>query len=189
MRRRQRQSGFSVVEAIIFVVAIGIISTAGWLIYQHNRTKPTNAASNGQPTQQTTTTTTTPTAATLDIKEWGVHMTLDSTTASMYYYIKPNHPDVAYLSLKTVSTIAPDCAADKISLGAIVRLTPAEQQTAPNASYSVKGTIQIGNYWYGFSTSPTVCIVNDTQNAAIHHALPTYNLQAIINTFNTLAAD
>jgi type II secretory pathway pseudopilin PulG len=125
----------------------------------------------------------------LDIKEWGVHMTLDSTTASMYYYIKPNLPNVVYLSLKTVSTIAPDCAADKISLGAIVRETPAEQQSAPDAQNSIKGTIHIGNYWYGFSKSPAVCVINASQDAAISQALPNYSLQELINTFNTLAAD
>src|SRR6266699_2108874 len=115
MRRREHQSGFSIVEAVIVVIAIGVIGTVGWFIYQHNKTKPTDAASNGQPTQQTTTTTA-PTGAILDIKEWGVHMTLDSTTASLYYNIKTNLPNVAYLSLKTISAIAPDCAADKTSL-------------------------------------------------------------------------
>lgn len=192
MRQRDRQSGFSVVEVLFVVIAIGIISTAGWFIYQHNRTKPTSAASNGQPTQQTTTTnktspttTTTPTAATLDIKEWGVHMSLDSADASLYYYIPPNLPDVAYLSIRDIVAVAPDCAADKVSLGVIARLTEAEQQAIVSGSTPGNpGTIHIGSYWYSFQNSHVACM-----NAAASKAAPNFSLVTLKNTFNTLAAD
>lgn len=187
-KREDSQAGFSVVEAVITVVIIGIIGVTGWFVFQHNRTKLSGASSNGEPTKQTTTQTT-QTGATLDITEWGVHMTLGSTTASMYYLIKPDDPNVAYVSLHTVSGIAPDCAADKVSLGAIVRETPAQKQSAPDATFSVKGTIQIGSYWYGYTTPQAVCIATDAQSAAVLHALPKYNLQELINTFSTLASD
>ncbi len=124
----------------------------------------------------------------LDIKEWGVRLTLTSDTASLYYYIKPDLPDVAYLSLKTISDIAPDCAADKVSLGAIVRETPAEQQSAPDAKYSIKGTVHIGNYWYGYDNSHAACYA-PTMNAAISRAAPNFNRSTLSNTFNTLVAD
>jgi preprotein translocase subunit SecG len=124
----------------------------------------------------------------LTIKEWGVRLTLDSTTASMYYFIKPDLPNVAYLSLKAVSYIAPDCAANETSLGAIVRETPTEQQSAPDTKYSVKGTTQIGNYWYGFSTPQAACI-NATQDVAVQKAVPGYSREEIGKAFSTLAAD
>jgi len=107
----------------------------------------------------------------------------------MYYYIKPNLPNVAYLSLRTVSGIAPNCAADKTSLGAIVRQTPAEQQSAPDAKYSIKGIIQIGDYWYGFSSPQAACISKASESAAVLQKLPSYNLGKISDAFNTLAAD
>src|SRR5258708_2447699 len=112
---QHKQAGFSIVEAIVVVAAIAIIGAAGWLVYQHNRTKLTGATANGTPST-TQNSTTSPTAATLDIKEWGVHIGLNSTTASLYYIIKPSLPDVAYFSIKTIAAVAPNCAADKYSL-------------------------------------------------------------------------
>ncbi len=126
----------------------------------------------------------------LDIKEWGVHLTLNSTTASLYYYIKPDLPNVAYVSLKSISDVAPNCAADKVSLGAIVRQTPAEQQSAPDAKYSIKGTIHIGNYWYGYDNSHAACTDGTTaMNAAVSKVAPNYNPGVLLDTLNTLAAD
>jgi len=144
-----KQAGFSIVEAVIVVAVVGIIGVAGWLVYQHDRTKVTDAAAGGAPStsQQTTTTTPGQIVGTLDIKEWGVHMSLNSTTASLYYYIGPQTSDVAYLSLRTVSTVAPDCAADKTSLAAISRLTEAQQQAIVSGSTpGLAGTIHIGSY-------------------------------------------
>lgn len=187
MRRRDHQSGFSIVEALIVLIAIGLISTAGWLIYQHNRTKLTNAAAGSTPQTNQQTTTTTPIAKTLDIKEWGVHMTLDSSTASLYYYIGPQTPDVAYLSLKTVSDVAPDCAANKVSLAAIGRLTEAEQQAIVSGSTPGNaGTIHIGSYWYNYQNSHVSCMTDTATQQAVAKAQPSFNLQSI---FKTLAAD
>ena len=189
MRQRDRQSGFSIVEALIVVVAIGIISTAGWLIYQHNRTKLTNAAAGSVPqtTQQAATPTPAPIGKTLDIKEWGVHMALDSSTASLYYYISPNLPNVAYLSLKNVSNVAPKCAADKGSLAAIGRLTEAEQQAIVSGSApGIAGTIHIGSYWFSFANPQASCMPDTATQQAVAKVQTSYNLQSI---FKTLVSD
>ena len=126
----------------------------------------------------------------LRIKEWGVRLSLTSDTASLYYYIKPSLPNVAYFSLKTISDIAPDCAADKISLGAIARLTEAEQQaaTANPSALNQPGSIHIGNYWYNAQNSHAAC-ANSTEDAAIQKALPGYHIGEIYKSLNTLAAD
>jgi prepilin-type N-terminal cleavage/methylation domain-containing protein len=38
MKRQNRQAGFSIVEIVIVVVAIAVIGTAGFFVYQHNKT-------------------------------------------------------------------------------------------------------------------------------------------------------
>jgi len=82
MRQSDRQSGFSIVEALIVVVVIGIIGTSSWFVYQHNRVKTTNAAAGGTPpsSQQSTTTTTTPPPANnqtvIKIPELGIQITV-----------------------------------------------------------------------------------------------------------------
>jgi hypothetical protein len=133
----------------------------------------------------------TPATQYLDIKEWGVRLTLNSDTASIYYYIKPDLPDVAYLSLKSISDIAPDCAADKVSLGAISRLTPAEHQNAvSDPTRGNPGSIQIGNYWYGYSSPQAGCGDSTAAiRAAVSSAAPNFNRGTLVATFNTLAAD
>jgi hypothetical protein len=107
----------------------------------------------------------------------------------MYYYIDPQLPDVAYLSLKTVSDIAPNCAADQFSLGAISRLTPAEHQAAlSDATKGTPGSIQAGNYWYGFSLPQTGCM-NSAEQAAVQQALPGFSNSEMTKAFNTLTSD
>lgn len=68
MKRQSRQKGFSILEALIVVVVIGILGTASWFVYQHNKPKTTEAIGGDQTTnqnsnQQTTTTPTTKTYA------------------------------------------------------------------------------------------------------------------------------
>jgi pilin/secretion family protein with methylation motif len=182
-----KQSGFSIVEALIAVVIVGAIAATGFFVYQHNQVKVTDAAPNtSQPTAPTTTT-----VGYLQIKEWGVRLSLDNTTASLYYYINPQLPNVAYLSLKSISDVAPACGANNGPLGAISRLTSTEHQDALSGkTHSIPGTIQIGSYWYGYEASHADCTDGTAAaQAAISKAAPNFNASTLINTFTTLAAD
>src|SRR6266568_9118224 len=88
MRRREHQSGFSTVEILLVVLAIGIIGATGFFVYQHNRTKPSNAAAGTQAvSQQPTATAPTPTQTVtyLTFKEWGVKMPLSRAVGDAYY--------------------------------------------------------------------------------------------------------
>lgn len=60
--QEERQRGFSIVEAVLIVVALAIIGTVGWFVYQHDRTKVTNVAANTNQSinQQKSATTTQP---------------------------------------------------------------------------------------------------------------------------------
>ncbi len=102
------QSGFSVIEVLLIILVVAVLSAVGFVVYQRqkNGTKSTAAtnSSTGVTAQSAQATT-----QYLTIKEWRVRLKLSSNTASLYYYIKPELPNVAYLSLKTISDIAPNC--------------------------------------------------------------------------------
>jgi hypothetical protein len=199
-KAKSAQSGFStpfiMVLAVLVVVGIG---TVGAMVYHSHKSNPvvsTTVSSSTQPTKKSTTSTSTQTqksatttTAYLDITQWGVRMTLNSTTSSMDYYINPQQPDVAFLSLAAVSNVAPLCAANANSLGAISRFTDSQQQTATSKGLQ-PGTIQIGDYWYGFA-KPNAGCTNDsaTTQAAIDAAVPNLTSNTIQDTFNTLSAD
>ena len=122
----------------------------------------------------------------LTITEWGVRLALTSSTSSLYYYINPQQPDVAFLSLKTVSDIAPDCAAVKASLAAIGRQTPAVRQDALNKHLQA-GTVQIGNYWYAFSHEPVDCTDGTaTMRAAVSNAEQGVNFDDLFKTLQAV---
>ncbi len=203
-KKRLSTEGFSLIEALVIIVVLAVLSGASLFIYHHDTSKKIAKVSNSTqpatsnktaPTTATTTPLSAPTTHYLDIKEWGVHLTLNNVTASLYYYINPKYPDFAYLSLKTVSDIAPYCAANDVSLGAISRLTEAEQQhvlanpTAGDIANEVPGKIHIGKYWYGYSNPQSGCIATTSQNVEISKVLPTFNRGSISAIFNTLAAD
>jgi hypothetical protein len=201
MRQQKHQAGFGTIGIILAATVVVVVAASGLVVYHyHNKgnnatnSSTTTSTSQSKSQLQNTTTTQQPaqtTAATLDITQWGVHLTLDSTTASMYYYISASQPDIAYFSLKDIDAIAPNCAADKVSLGAISRLTEAQQQTAtanPSA-LNQPGTIHIGNYWYIVGISHTACISTSSEQASISQGVPGYNPGEILKTLNTLAAD
>jgi prepilin-type N-terminal cleavage/methylation domain-containing protein len=190
-------SGFSIPEVLIALVIVAVVGGGGWLTYKnvHHKTGTVSKTAVTTPSHSTkpAAKSTAPTPQQyLDITQWGVRLTLNSTTASLYYYINPQNPDVAYLSLKTISDVAPNCAADKTSLGAIYRLTDTEQQsaTANPSALNQAGTIQIGNYWYGYDHAHGACTDGTAaMNAAVSAAAPNYSGSTLENTFTTLAAE
>jgi preprotein translocase subunit SecG len=193
MRRRDHQSGFSTSVILLAVLVVAALAVTGLVVYQHHKpssTKSSAATGTNQTTTQPKSTTTTQPATTttqyLTITEWGVRMTLNSNTSSLYYYISPQNPNVAYLSLKTISDNAPLCAADKTSLAAIYRLTSTEHQNDLNnpTTANVAGTLQVGNYWYGYSTSHTNCYSSTAEMQAVAKVQGAYNLE---DNFKTLA--
>lgn len=172
---------------------IAILAAIAWHAYQYHRYGITEYGSSGaantaqtarQQQSPSTTQAQQPAASYLDIKEWKVRLALDSNNASLYYYINPDLPNVAYLSLKTVSDIAPDCAADKGSLGAIFRETPAEYQNAVDnpSSLNQAGTLHVGDYWYGYAKPNAGCIDSAATLQAVTKAQPSINPSSAFKT-------
>src|SRR6185312_452859 len=114
-----KQTGFSIVEALIIVVSIAVLAGAGWAVYQHTKQSATrtDAASNpNQSTQQTTTTPPAPTVTYLDIKEWGIKVPLSDAIKDAYYLPSTGNVDehgnvnVMWLGVRSGTAAACDLA-------------------------------------------------------------------------------
>src|SRR6185295_12795879 len=112
----KKQSGFSAIEAIIIVVVIAVLGFGGWFVWskKHNDTDNKQTSAQTQTTPQKVEEKTTPT---LKISEWNVTLTLSGTIEDAYYYVKKDEPNYAYLSVHSLTD--PDCAPNKIGVGAI----------------------------------------------------------------------
>src|SRR5690348_1604483 len=141
MKRVQgKQAGFNIVELLVVIVVIGLIGTAGWLVYQHNRAKITGAAAGNQATNQQSSTTTTQPASTvvyLDIKEWGVKLPLSGSIKDAYYVVgisfsnsSDGLPGGVFLGLKSLTGAAcnpyNNNNGGRGAIGAILRFLPTE---------------------------------------------------------------
>lgn len=193
---RAHNFSFGIVGTIVIVAVITVaIGAAGLITYTHDHSKATNLSASTLITstpslvsaRKSTAQTVRTTQRYLYITQWGVRLTLSSVTSSLYYYINPKLPDVAYLSLQTIANVAPDCAADKYALGAIYRLTDAEQQSARASPTALNnpGTIQVGSYWYGFQGPQSAC-ASPALNSAVSSAAPSFDGTSIQSTFKTI---
>src|SRR5689334_20623742 len=112
IRSGERRTFIGPVEWFGIGVIVFSIFLMGWLIFQDFKdpsrlfhTAGILQTANLQPSNQQTATNAqaAPTISYLHIKEWKVRLALDSNTTSLYYNIKPELPNVAYLSLQAVS--------------------------------------------------------------------------------------
>jgi len=173
MPYRINQKGFAAVEAVLIVIVIALVGGSGYFVWraQKNVNTAYNAASKvAQSTPEKVTKKASTTAQTqkyLVIEEWGVRMKLSTQLADAYYVINSDTPTSAYLSTRSLVAAAPDCAADKVSVAAIYRLTDSEQQQATSNpdSGNIPGNVHIGDYWYGIVSAQAGCF-DDSNNAA-----------------------
>ncbi len=182
MVRRERQSGFSIVEAVLVVAAIGVIGAGGWFVYQHNRPKATNAAPNTN--QQTTTTTATPapTVSYLAIKEWGVKLPLSDSIKDAYYIPGISSkgtdglPNQMWVGLKSID--GNGCAAtNNIGPALIFRALPTDTDPVSGQLLTQKypNGATIGSYYYGYedftTSSSNACKAPQTTLQSVHSSL------------------
>lgn len=170
MRSSSSQTGFSALEALLVVFIIGVLSTAGWFVYQHNRVKSTDAATNGNHTTDNTqdnqqppaTTPPAPTVTYLDIKEWGLKLPLSDAIKDAYYVPGisskgtdglPNQMWVGFTSLNTDG-----CTATNNSGPALIfRAPPTETDPVSGQLLTQKypNGVTIGSYYYGYEDFTT----------------------------------
>lgn len=180
------QKGFATLEGLLILIIVGLIGFVGWYVYQ-SKNAADKSYSNAA-TASSAKVATTSKSTYLEIKEWGVRIKLNKNTESLYYYIDPQKPDFAYLSLKIISNIAPNCAADKFSLAAIGRLSQAQQDDATKnpSDTNQAGTIKIGSFYYSYGHSQADCTDGTaSMQARIDKSQPNVNLA---DSFQTLEA-
>lgn len=170
---KSNSSGFVAIEMILILVVLAVAGGTGWYVWHSKQQTNKTYTATSQAAQSTlpkTTKKSTSTPATqkyLTITEWSVRMKLTDNLGDAYYQIKTNAPDSAYLSLKSLVAVAPDCAPDKISTGVLFRQTVTEHDTAVNdpSDGNTPGDIKIGSYYYGFLNAQAGCF-DDSNTAA-----------------------
>lgn len=176
-RMKHINSGVGIVELLVIIAALGVIGAGGWFVYQHNRTKPVDAAINSQPSQQTATATTTPiTAATLDIKEWGVRLPLSNPIKDAYYVVATNSTDTMWLGLKSLDSAG--CAADlgntqgaSAVIAAIIRVLPTDKDPVKGILYTqLYPGRTIDGHYYAYMAHPNNQCVSTTSHASVDAA-------------------
>jgi len=164
-----KQAGFSIVEIVLTVVAVGMVVGAGWFAYQHNKPKAGNAAPDtNQSTNNPDIGQPKPTVAYLEVKEWGVKIPLSESIKDAYYVVGkgssegPGRPPTRlWLGLK--SRGGTNCNPDNNNrgktgaIGGILRFPPTETDPISGELLVEEfpaGTL-LGDYYYTYQSWTT----------------------------------
>ena len=195
-----KQHGFGVVEAFLVLVIVGIlVGITAFMLHGKQqidaRAAQTKAIAAATLKPAKVSTSVTPPATVTSymvIKEWGVRLKLDAKTATLNYDIKADNPQYAYLGLKTISDIAPMCAADKFSLAVIGRYTKAQHDDAvanPTDNGGGANDIKVGDYYYGYDHSHAACADSDAEQTKIDALFSFNDLETAYKTISLVPQD
>jgi hypothetical protein len=161
------QSGFGGVEALLFLVIIGIIGFTGWYVWNSkaNTDKNLTAVSSTTPIVKKSTT---PTASTADatsyltIKEWGVKIPVSNGLKGLTYSFKAYDDGTQIVGFTFPSLKNTECNDDQ-SVGALVRFTASDIDPLSGDKLTSEnpGVKQIGTYYYTVGLPQATC-TNDT---------------------------
>jgi hypothetical protein len=188
----RNQSGFSAIEVLLIVFVVAALAATGLVVYQRHKqsvAKSSAAIGTTQTTgQQKSGTTTQPATQYLDIKEWGVKLSLSSAINDAYYSAggnvsKDGLPNTVWIGLTSLNSTG--CNATNTDspsfkpLGAIVRVLPTDKDPGSGKLYTQQdpnGTT-INGYYYGYASN----IIKDSSCASAT------TLQSIDSAFATAA--
>lgn len=170
MRQESNRSGF--VGVIVTLAVVVVIAVAGFILYQHQKTRPLASSSVGQPSQssasQETMTAQSAQAATqyLNIKEWGVALPLPANIKDAYYVVPTGIssdpdglPSGIIVGVKSLNANCGAVAADpkgyKNLIGEVVRVPPTAIEPLQNKPYTqlYPNGVTIGSYYYGYMSA------------------------------------
>jgi hypothetical protein len=84
---KNNQKGFGALEALIIIVIVGLLGFGGWFIWNSNRTDD-NKTSKQTQDKEDSESTDEERDKYLEIKEWGVHFTLNEDAKGSYYKVR-----------------------------------------------------------------------------------------------------
>lgn len=174
-RMGHRQAGFSIVEAVVVAAVIGIIGTGGWFVYQHNRTKVTNAAaSSNQATDQQATTTPATTQNVVKIPELGIQLTVPDSIKDLTYQVStvtlPTQQTATIVKFSTQALTAadPKCSASFGPLGSLEKVAGQYPTNDPNAAFHYGQLVKQFPTFFISGGSPNAgCSTNPTATTAM----------------------
>lgn len=174
--KRKGQPGFNIVEIVLIVIVVGLLATVGWLVYQNNRTKISDAAGSGNQSNSQSSQSQKPTVTYLNVKEWGVKLPLSDGIKDAYYAVPtgislnadglPSGIIVGVRSLDAVCGFVSAKSTDfNNAFAEIVRALPNEKDPVSGKSYMelLPNGITINGYYYGYSrmTDSKTCAPRD----------------------------
>jgi hypothetical protein len=168
-RTNAKQSGFTIVEGLLIVVALVALVGGGWLVYQHTKQSATrtDAASNPNQSTQQTPASPAPTVAYLEIKEWSIKLPLSDSIKDAYYIPSSGNVDengqtnVMWLSLRSLTSTACNPAnnnkGDLGAIGSLMRITPGQTDgvTGELLTKEFPNGTTIGSYYYAYKSWAT----------------------------------
>lgn len=190
MRRQSRQAGFSIVEAVIAVVAIGVIGTAGFFVYQHNRLKLSNAAPSGN--QQVTVPAATSQATTVvKIPELGIQITVSNPIKDLKYQANTttlsngNKATYALISTTALTAVDAKCDANSAALGSLETASGQYPSTDTYAALNYGPLLkQFSTFYVTYSAPQGGCSSTSSAQSAQNRDKATF--QAALSTVQPL---
>lgn len=146
--------GFGLTMILVIILAVGAIYTAGWYVFQNNRTKPSSAATSNTPLGTSRTSEPQPAIGYLEIKELGIRLKLVDATDDAYYTLsekasKSGKPNV-FLSTRSLDTYD-GCKANETSRGVAILSTFTEgysDEVTGDFSKAYPDAPKINNLYY-----------------------------------------